>query len=69
MRYTDGREVPGFVVGAPLAVRGVGPYELYQLFPLDTEQETLCPGAQRHRGRRACSSSSGWPAWRRWSPS
>ena len=41
MRYTDGREVPGFVVGAPLAVRGVGPYELYQLFPLDTEQETL----------------------------
>jgi two-component system sensor histidine kinase MtrB len=41
MRYTDGREVPGFVVGAPLAVRGVGPYELYQLFPLDTEQGTL----------------------------
>jgi two-component system sensor histidine kinase MtrB len=41
MRYTDGREVPGFVVGAPLAVRGVGPYELYQLFPLDTERETL----------------------------
>jgi two-component system sensor histidine kinase MtrB len=39
--YTDGRTAPGFVVGAPLAVRGVGPYELYQLFPLTQEQETL----------------------------
>ncbi len=39
--YTDGRSVPGFVVGAPLAVRGVGPYELYQLFPLEQEQGTL----------------------------
>jgi len=41
MRYTDGRELAGFLVGAPLVVRGVGPYELYQLFPLNTEQETL----------------------------
>lgn len=41
IRYTDGRSVPGFVVGAPLAVRGVGPYELYQLFPLDEEQATI----------------------------
>jgi two-component system sensor histidine kinase MtrB len=41
IRYTDGREVPGFIVGAPLAVRGVGPYELYQLFPLQAEEETL----------------------------
>ncbi|HEX6886528.1 MAG TPA: MtrAB system histidine kinase MtrB [Candidatus Nanopelagicales bacterium] len=41
IRYTDGREVPGFVVGAPLAVPDVGPYELYQLFPLVQEQETL----------------------------
>jgi two-component system, OmpR family, sensor histidine kinase MtrB len=41
IRYTDGRTVPGFVVGAPLVVRGVGPYELYQLFPLVQEQETL----------------------------
>ncbi len=39
--YTDGREVPGFVVGAPLVVRDVGPYELYQLFPLTDEQQTL----------------------------
>ena len=41
IKYTDGTEVPGFVVGAPLAVRGVGPYELYQLFPLTGEQTTL----------------------------
>jgi two-component system sensor histidine kinase MtrB len=41
IRYTDGRTAPGFVVGAPLVVRGVGPYELYQLFPLVQEQETL----------------------------
>lgn len=41
IRYTDGRAVPGFVVGAPLEVRGVGPYELYQLFPLTQEQDTL----------------------------
>jgi two-component system sensor histidine kinase MtrB len=41
IRYTDGRTVPGLAVGAPLAVRGVGPYELYQLFPLTQEQDTL----------------------------
>lgn len=41
IRYTDGREVPGFVVGAPLVVRAVGPYELYQLFPLVAEEQTL----------------------------
>ena len=41
IRYTDGRTVPGFVVGAPLEVRSVGPYELYQLFPLTQEQDTL----------------------------
>lgn len=41
IRYTDGRSLSGFVVGAPLAVRGVGPYELYQLFPLTTEEGTL----------------------------
>ena len=41
IRYTDGRTVPGFVVGAPLEVRAVGPYELYQLFPLTQEQDTL----------------------------
>ena len=41
IRYTDGRSEPGLVVGAPLSVRGVGPYELYQLFPLAKEQQTL----------------------------
>lgn len=41
IRYTDGTSVPGLVVGSPLDVRGVGPYELYQLFPLSQEQQTL----------------------------
>ncbi len=41
IRYTDGRSTSGLIVGAPLAVSGVGPYELYQLFPLDREHQTL----------------------------
>lgn len=41
IRYTDGRTEPGFVVGAPLAVPGAGPYEFYQLFPLAEERATL----------------------------
>lgn len=36
LHYTDGETEPGFVVGAPL-----GPYQLYHLFPLTEEQETL----------------------------
>ncbi|MGH3318880.1 MAG: MtrAB system histidine kinase MtrB [Streptosporangiaceae bacterium] len=37
LSYTDGhRRVPGLVVGAPL-----GPYELYYLFPLTQEVQTL----------------------------
>jgi two-component system sensor histidine kinase MtrB len=40
--YTDGRRaVPGFAVGAPLAVPGLGTAELYYLFPLTQEQQTL----------------------------
>jgi two-component system, OmpR family, sensor histidine kinase MtrB len=40
--YADGRApVPGFVVGAPLALPKVGSYELYYLFPLNQEQDTL----------------------------
>jgi len=40
--YTDGRpSVTGLSVGAPLSVPGVGAYELYYLFPLTQEQETL----------------------------
>lgn len=40
--YSDGRTpVPGFAVGAPLAVPGLGTAELYYLFPLSQEQQTL----------------------------
>ena len=39
--YLDGRVVPGLVVGSRLSVPGVGQYELYYLFPLTGEQETL----------------------------
>ncbi len=41
IRFLDGPGVPGLVVGAPLVVPTVGPYELYYLFPLAQEQETL----------------------------
>lgn len=41
IRYTDGRSAPGLAVGAPLAVPTVGPYEVYHLFPLTQEQDTL----------------------------
>ena len=42
IRYQDGRPiVPGFAVGAPLEVPGIGAYELYYLFPLTQEQDTL----------------------------
>ncbi len=40
--YSDGRTpVPGFAVGAPLTVPGLGIAELYYLFPLTQEQQTL----------------------------
>ncbi|HET8969458.1 MAG TPA: MtrAB system histidine kinase MtrB [Candidatus Nanopelagicales bacterium] len=39
--YLDGRSTAGLVVGAQLTVPTVGPYELYYLFPLAGEQETL----------------------------
>jgi two-component system sensor histidine kinase MtrB len=38
---TRGTSTPGIVVGAPLAVPGVADYELYYLFPLTQQQETL----------------------------
>ncbi len=41
IQYLDGRSVPGLVVGAPLVIPTVGLYELYFLFPLDVEQQTL----------------------------
>jgi two-component system sensor histidine kinase MtrB len=40
--YADGRpSVPGFAVGAPLDIPGLGGAELYYLFPLTQEQQTL----------------------------
>lgn len=41
IRFLDGRSAPGLIVGAPLLVPTVGPYELYYLFPLTQEQATL----------------------------
>lgn len=41
IQFLDGRTTPGLVVGAPLLVPTVGPYELYYLFPLTQEQGTL----------------------------
>jgi len=41
IQFLDGRTSPGLVVGAPLVVPTVGPYELYYLFPLTQEQVTL----------------------------
>lgn len=39
--YTDGSTVPGLIVGSRLNVATLGPYELYYLFPLTNEQDTL----------------------------
>jgi len=41
IKFLDGRSTPGLIVGAPLVVPTVGPYELYYLFPLAQEQATL----------------------------
>jgi two-component system sensor histidine kinase MtrB len=41
IKFLDGRTSPGLIVGAPLLVPTVGPYELYYLFPLGQEQSTL----------------------------
>ncbi|MGI9197127.1 MAG: MtrAB system histidine kinase MtrB [Candidatus Nanopelagicales bacterium] len=41
IRYLDGRTAPGIVVGAPLTVSSIGPYELYYLFPLTEQSSTL----------------------------
>ena len=41
IKFLDGRSSPGLIVGAPLVVPTVGPYELYYLFPLGQEQATL----------------------------
>jgi len=41
IKSLDGRSTPGLVVGGPLSVPSVGEYELYYLFPLTQEQQTL----------------------------
>ena len=41
LRYEDGQTAPGLVVGAPVTIPRVGAYELYLLFPVTNEQDTL----------------------------
>ena len=41
IRYLDGRTAPGIVVGAPLTISSIGPYELYYLFPLTEQASTV----------------------------
>lgn len=41
MRAPDGAVIPGFIVGAPLLIPGLGRYELYLLHPLRNEAATL----------------------------
>ncbi len=41
IRYDDGGSEPGLVVGGQLTVPGAGIYELYYLFPLSQQQQTL----------------------------
>jgi two-component system sensor histidine kinase MtrB len=41
LRREDGKTEPGLVVGAPLNGVDTGPYELYYLFPLRQEADTL----------------------------
>jgi len=39
--YEGGVTKPGLIVGSPVTIPRVGAYELYLLFPLDKEQETI----------------------------
>lgn len=41
IRYQTGESEPGLVVGSTITIPGVGPYELYVLFPLTQEQATI----------------------------
>lgn len=41
LKYEDGTTNPGLVVGAPVTIPRVGAYELYLLFPLNNEQDTI----------------------------
>lgn len=39
--FQSGSTEPGLVVGSPITIPGIGPYELYLLFPLSPEQATI----------------------------
>lgn len=39
--YADGRSEPGLVVGAPVNIQGLGPYELYYLFDITDVTRTI----------------------------
>lgn len=41
IHYEDGTQAPGIVVGAPVTVPRVGPYELYLMFPMTAEEESI----------------------------
>ena len=41
VNYINGVSVPGLIVGAPLEIPSLGSYNLYYLFPLTQEQQTL----------------------------
>ncbi len=41
LEFLDGHSTSGVIVGAPIYLPGIGQYELYQLFPLDSQVETL----------------------------
>lgn len=41
LKYLDGSSVPGIVIGVPITLPSLGRYELYQLFPLSNEIDTL----------------------------
>ena len=41
INYIDGATVPGLIVGAPLRIPSLGEYDLFYLFPLTQEQQTL----------------------------
>ncbi|MEI7453070.1 MAG: MtrAB system histidine kinase MtrB [Actinomycetes bacterium] len=41
INYIDGTSVPGLIVGAPLRIKSLGEYNLFYLFPLTQEQQTL----------------------------
>jgi two-component system sensor histidine kinase MtrB len=41
IKYLDGRNIPGLVIGAPIKINNVGTYSLFLLFPLGEEEETI----------------------------